>query len=77
MTLNEWLASDVTGAKTAASLLAAFGVVLYVLLLLFGSRTDDDGNTTVAHSKAAERKDLRAFGVIDETPADLKNSGRK
>jgi hypothetical protein len=67
MTLTEWLAADVTGAKTTATIAAAAAVLLYVAVLLFGGKPDDESKTKVAHSKAAECDHLKKFGVTDDT----------
>ena len=67
MTLTEWLAADVTGAKTAATIAAAAAVTLYATVLIFGGKPADESKTKVAHSKAAESDHLKKFGVIDDT----------
>jgi hypothetical protein len=48
MTLSQWLASDVTGAKTAAIMIAAAAVVLYFVFDMIG--VGAAGNGTVRHT---------------------------
>jgi hypothetical protein len=48
MTLSQWLASDVTGATTAASVAAVAAVVLYLAFVVVGARAA--GTRTVRHT---------------------------